>query len=65
MNIRHWLLGLLLVSTTLGPGTLLADDNILTARSAYDFDATLEELKKTIEEHGYTVAHVQLCDGIT
>ena len=38
-------------------------ESILMARTTMEFDAALEVLKYSIEAHGYTVAHVQRCDG--
>jgi uncharacterized protein (DUF302 family) len=38
-------------------------EGILMARSTMEFDAALVVLKSSIEAHGYTVAHVQRCDG--
>jgi len=37
-------------------------ENILMARSPNSFDITLQVTKKSLEEHGYTVAHIQRCD---
>ncbi len=61
-TLKQWLLIALLAVSSV-TGTAMADESILSARSAYDFDATLDKLKDIIEKHGYTVAHVQLCDG--
>ena len=33
------------------------------ARTTMEFETALEVLQRSIEEHGYTVAHVQRCDG--
>ena len=41
-------------------------EEILTVRSAQDFEKTMTSLQQSIEAHGYTVAHVQRCDsGLT
>lgn len=37
--------------------------NILTVRSASGFEQSMTGLKASIEAHGYTVSHVQRCDG--
>jgi len=38
-------------------------EGILMARTTMEFETALEVLQRSIEEHGYTVAHVQRCDG--
>ena len=38
-------------------------EGILMARSAVSFDEALPALTRIIEEHGYSVAHIQKCDG--
>jgi len=38
-------------------------DNMVMARVPMKADLTFEHLKDAIEGHGYSVAHVQLCDG--
>lgn len=57
--IRRLLLGLTLV---LGAAAANAD-NMIMARLPMRAELVLEYLKGSIEEHGYTVAHLQLCDG--
>lgn len=48
---------------TCGPGIA---QNILTVRSAQDFEQSMTSLQASIETHGYRVAHVQRCDsGLT
>ena len=37
-------------------------ESILMARSSNNFEVTLQEAQKSLEHHGYTVAHVQRCD---
>ena len=40
--------------------------NILTVRSAQNFERSMASLKSSIESHGYRVSHVQRCDsGLT
>ena len=53
---------LLLALFSLSLSTARAE-GILMARTTMEFDAALEVLKSSIEAHGYTVAHVQRCDG--
>lgn len=43
--------------------TAVATEDILTARTSSDFESTLEKSKLVLEEHNFTVAHVQRCDG--
>jgi uncharacterized protein (DUF302 family) len=38
-------------------------DNMLMARIPLRAEIVLEYVKSSVEEHGYTVAHLQLCDG--
>jgi uncharacterized protein (DUF302 family) len=55
------LIRLFLVLTLLvGPA---AADNMLMARIPLRADITLEYLTGSVEEHGYKVVHLQLCDG--
>lgn len=51
------LLGLLL------PVAAVAESTTLMARSKLPFEPVLAAAKETIAEYGYTVAHVQKCDG--
>ncbi len=44
-------------------GQAKADENLLMVRSEFDFNTTLERVTQSIQEHGYTVAHIQKCDG--
>ena len=37
-------------------------ENILMARSPDNFEVTLQEAQKSLEQHGFTVAHIQRCD---
>lgn len=38
-------------------------DNMMMARIPMRAEIVLEYVKSSVEEHGYTVAHLQLCDG--
>ncbi|MCP5318246.1 MAG: hypothetical protein H6956_10030 [Chromatiaceae bacterium] len=38
-------------------------DNMIMARVPLRAEIVLEYVKASVEEHGYTVAHLQLCDG--
>lgn len=38
-------------------------DNMIMGRVPMRGEIVLEYVKSSIEEHGYTVAHIQLCDG--
>lgn len=38
-------------------------ENILMVRSHQNFNDTMAAAKLAIEEYGYTIAHIQLCDG--
>lgn len=42
---------------------VVSAETILMARSHNKFDVTLEAAKKSLAEHGYTVSHIQRCDG--
>jgi len=48
---------LLLFSTT------AAADNMVMGRVSLRGEIVLEYLTSSIEEHGYAIAHIQLCDG--
>ena len=52
-----WLAAMLLLS-----GFAQAD-NMLMSRIPMRAELVLEYVKSSIEEHGYTIAHLQLCDG--
>ncbi len=53
------LVGLLLL---LCGGNALADTMVM-ARIAMKAELALEYVKSSVEEHGYSIAHIQLCDG--
>ena len=60
------ILRLLMASALLAAALPAAAQNILTARSAQNFERSMLLLKSSIESHGYTVSHVQRCDsGLT
>lgn len=56
------LLRRLLLAALLLTGTATAD-NMLMARVPLQAEITLEYVNASIQEHGYKVAHLQLCDG--
>ena len=57
----------LLRTLLLGAALLLTSaagaDNILMGRIPMRAEIVIEYVKTSVEEHGYTVAHIQLCDG--
>lgn len=61
MNIRS-ARALVLVVASLFAGASAAD-NMLMGRVPLRAEIALEYVKSSVEEHGYRVAHVQLCDG--
>ncbi len=64
--IRTAIVRLLLLSSLLAAATSTPAQNILTVRSALDFERAMPTLKSSIESHGYAVSHVQRCDsGLT
>ena len=38
-------------------------DNMIMGRLPMRAETAIEYVKSSIEEHGYTIAHIQLCDG--
>jgi len=42
---------------------MVSADNMIMGRAALRAEIVLEYVKSSIEEHGYSIAHVQLCDG--
>jgi len=55
---------LLIYSLLLFMGIGIAQaENILMTRSHHKFDVALEAAKKSLADHGYTVSHIQRCDG--
>jgi uncharacterized protein (DUF302 family) len=59
--MKRWLLFLMLGFTLL-PAAQAAQTTLM-ARSKLAFAPALEEVKRVLGEYGYTVAHVQKCDG--
>lgn len=53
----------LIVGALLNTPVLAEDDNIMMARTQQEFKHALDDIMKAIENQGYTVAHVQRCDG--
>lgn len=60
--IRQSMRTLMVVLLMLGAGGASAD-NMLMARIPLRADIVLEYVQGSIEEHGYSIAHLQLCDG--
>lgn len=54
---------LILAATLVTGGAAHAEQNFLMLRVYDNFDSTMEHAQKAIEEHGYTVSHIQRCDG--
>ena len=64
--IKKTLTRLILLTTLLAASLPAAAQNIMTVRSAQDFEKSITSLQASIETHGYTVSHVQRCDsGLT
>jgi uncharacterized protein (DUF302 family) len=59
--MRRWL-PILLTWLCLVPGAQ-AEQTTLMARSSQPFEVVLEQAKEVLGEYGYTVAHIQKCDG--
>jgi uncharacterized protein (DUF302 family) len=59
--MTRWLL-LLLLGLASAPFAN-AEQTTLMARSKLQFEPVLEAAKQVVAEHGYTVAHIQKCDG--
>jgi len=53
----------LIFNALLTTSALAEDDNIMMARTQQEFKVALDDIMKEIENQGYTVAHVQRCDG--
>lgn len=60
--MRQVLLASLLVLVALTPVSAKADE-MLMARVAMPAEIVFAYLESSIEEHGYSIAHIQLCDG--
>ena len=59
--MKRWLLTLLMMAALL-PAAQAAQTTMM-ARSQLPFDAALAKVQEVLAEHGYTVAHIQKCDG--
>lgn len=53
----------LLVWLLLNAGIAQANDKLLTVRLAQEYDPALEQVQEVLAKHGFTVAHIQKCDG--
>ena len=60
---RALLLGLLLAGSSGGMADNMLDQRTLMVRTALDFERALGAVQQTLEEYGYSVAHIQRCDG--
>ena len=61
MNCRS--LRLMLLSCVLLLSPLSIADNMIMGRIPLRAEIVQEYVQSSIEEHGYTIAHLQLCDG--
>ena len=61
--MRSWLRKTAWLLLLAALSTLAHADNMLMSRIPMRAEIVLEYVKTSIEEHGYAVAHVQLCDG--
>ena len=57
-----YLITVLMLAGLFVTGQLHAE-KVIMVRSYDSFEVTLEAVTKSLEGHGYTVAHVQRCDG--
>ena len=59
------LIKLLLVIFLSGSLTVVSarEDNLLMVRTEQPFDIAMEKIQGLIEEYGYSIAHIQRCDG--
>lgn len=55
LTLLAWLL--------LSAGLAQANDKLLTVRVAQEFDPAFEQVQEVLAKHGFTVAHIQKCDG--
>lgn len=53
----------LLAWLMLSAGVAQANEKLLTARIMQEFDPVLERVQEVLVRHGFTVAHIQKCDG--
>ena len=56
-------LRLLAVLVLSAASVVVSAENMIMGRAALRAEIVLEYLKSSIEEHGYSIAHIQLCDG--
>ncbi len=59
--LARWLgvgLGLVILNSP-----LQAQEKVLSARTTQGFDATLEQVQDVLKQQGFSVAHIQKCDG--
>ena len=56
-------LRLLTVLVLSAASVVVSAENMIMGRAALRAEIVLEYLKSSIEEHGYSLAHIQLCDG--
>jgi len=57
-SIRVFSLAVLLLSSVVASA-----DNMIMARVPMRAELVIEYLNSSVQEHGYTIAHTQLCDG--
>ena len=61
--MRDRLLRLLLPAILLGFSGMASSDNMIMGRVPLRAEIVIEYVLESIEGHGYTIAHIQLCDG--
>lgn len=61
--MKRFIIWALLSWVLLFPGWAQANDKLLTVRVAEAFEPVLEQVQEVLAKHGFTVAHIQLCDG--
>lgn len=59
--MKRWMMSLLLLALSV-PVTQ-AEQTTLMARTGLPFDTALEKVQAVLGEYGYTVAHIQQCEG--
>lgn len=63
MKLLHIAIITLILNALSSTSALADDDHIMMARTQQAFKIALDDIMKEIENQGYTVAHVQRCDG--
>jgi uncharacterized protein (DUF302 family) len=53
----------LLAASALLVASVAAADNMLMGRVPLQAEVAFEYVKTSVEEHGYSIAHIQFCDG--